>query len=43
MCMESAAAISSSRNWGWAMEMIASAFCQVESPFKFTLPYSVTR
>lgn len=43
MFIFSALAISSSRNCGWATEMMASAFCQVERPFKLTLPYSVTR
>ena len=39
----SAWAISSSRKSGWAMEMIFSARSQVEAPFRFTMPYSVTR
>ena len=43
MCIFSASAISSSRNWGWAMLMMDSARCQVVMPFTFTLPYSVTR
>ena len=43
MCIFSAWAISSSRNWGWAMPMRASARCQVDRPFMFTMPYSVTR
>ena len=39
----SASRINSSRNWGWATEIMASAFSQVERPFRFTMPYSVTR
>lgn len=38
----SAARISSSWNCGAAMEIKASARSQTESPFMFTLPYSVT-
>ena len=34
--------ISSSRKSGWAMEMMASARSQVDSPFRLTIPYSVT-
>lgn len=43
ICICSASVISWSRKDGCAMDMIASAFSQVESPFKFTSPYSVTR
>ena len=39
----SALAISSSRNCGWAMEMMASERCQVDMPLRLTMPYSVTR
>lgn len=39
----SAAAISSSRKSGCAMEMSRSARSQVERPARFTAPYSVTR
>ena len=39
----SASLISSSLKSGCAIEIIASAFCQEESPFTFTIPYSVTR
>lgn len=38
----SASWISSSRKSGCATEIIASHFCHVDKPFKFTLPYSVT-
>lgn len=38
----SASAINSSRKSGCAMEISASAFCQVDIPFTFTIPYSVT-
>ncbi len=37
-----ASLISSSRNCGWAMEISFSALCQVDNPFRFTFPYSVT-
>ena len=43
MCIFSAAAMSSSRKSGWATEMIPSARCQADRPFRFTMPYSVTR
>ena len=39
----SASAISESRKSGWQTEMILSALSHVEMPFKFTMPYSVTR
>ena len=42
ICIFSASAISSSRKSGWATEINASAFCQEESPLRFTIPYSVT-
>ena len=42
MCIFSAAAISSSRNWGWAMAMRPSARSQVDLPLALNLPYSVT-
>ena len=43
MCIFSASAISWSRKSGCATEMMASAFCQVDRPFRLTRPYSVTR
>ena len=41
--IRSASRISASRKSGWAMEMMRSARSQVEAPFRFTMPYSVTR
>ena len=43
MCIFSASAISWSRKSGCATEIMASAFCQVDRPFRLTRPYSVTR
>ena len=42
MCICSADWINSSRNCGCAMPISASARSQVLSPFRFTMPYSVT-
>ena len=42
MCICSADWISSSRKLGWAMPIRASARSQVDRPFRFTMPYSVT-
>ena len=42
MCIFSASAISSSRNWGWAMEIRPSARSQEDLPLTLNLPYSVT-
>lgn len=43
ICIFSASLISSSLKSGCATEMIFSHFSQAESPFKFTLPNSVTK
>ena len=43
MCIFSASWISCSRKSGCATLISASAFCQVLRPFRFTMPYSVTK
>ena len=42
MCIASADLISSSRKLGCAMPIRASERSQVDMPFRFTMPYSVT-
>ena len=42
MCIASADLISSSRKSGCAMPIRASERSQVDMPFRFTMPYSVT-